>query len=62
MYTYPDGRSYKGLWANGKQHGDGTFITPQGAQREGIWEEGKRIKWLDEEKYMMDGNQPQHDQ
>ena len=48
IYTYPDGRSYKGQWANGKQHGEGIFITPLGAQRKGIWNEGKRIRWLDD--------------
>jgi len=38
IYTYPDGRSYKGQWADGKQHGEGVFITPQGQSRKGIWE------------------------
>ena len=37
------------MWANGKQHGKGTFISPLGHTREGVWEEGKRIKWLDED-------------
>ena len=36
------------MWKGGRQHGEGIFITPQGDQRKGIWQEGKRIKWLDD--------------
>ena len=31
-----------------KQHGEGIFITPQGAQRKGTWENGKRINWIED--------------
>ena len=40
---------YNGQWANGKQHGEGIFITPHGASRKGIWHEGKRTQWIDNE-------------
>lgn len=48
VYTYPDGRCYKGQWKNGKQHGEGLFISPEGIQRKGEWKLGKRMHWLDE--------------
>jgi hypothetical protein len=33
---------------NGKQHGKGILTLPGGDKKEGLWEHGKRIKWLDE--------------
>jgi len=33
---------------NGKQHGEGTFIAVNGQSRDGLWQGGKRTKWLDE--------------
>lgn len=45
-FQWPDGRKYIGGWSEGKQHGRGTFVK-DGGKREGIWELGKRIKWLD---------------
>lgn len=44
----PDGRKYVGSWLNGKQHGEGTFWFQNGEKKRGKWEDGKRIKWLDE--------------
>ena len=33
---------------NGKQHGRGKYKKAgEEEEREGIWEEGKRIKWID---------------
>ena len=46
-YIYrPDGKKYDGEWLNGKQHGKGTYYSIKGEKREGIWNEGKRDKWL----------------
>lgn len=43
-----DGRKYKGMWKNGKQHGDGEFMLDEKkGWRKGNWCEGKRVKWLD---------------
>ena len=39
---------YAGELANGKLHGKGTYVSPNGEQSEGEWCEGKRIRWLDE--------------
>ena len=33
---------------NGKQHGSGKLILPDGQIRSGIWEDGKRISWVDD--------------
>lgn len=33
---------------NGVQHGEGVFILPNGKERKGEWENGQRIKWIDE--------------
>ena len=47
--TWPDGRKYRGSWKDGKQHGEGLFYSIKGnSWKKGIWENGKRIKWLDE--------------
>ena len=37
---------YDGEWKNGEKHGRGTIINQNGEKREGIWENGKRIKWI----------------
>ena len=31
----------------GKQHGEAIFTSAAGDSRKGIWEEGKRMKWVD---------------
>ena len=31
---------------NGKQHGEGKYVLPNGVVRVGVWEYGKRITWL----------------
>jgi hypothetical protein len=36
------------MWAKGQQHGEGVYVNPKGEARTGEWENGKRIKWLDE--------------
>lgn len=40
---------YEGFWGNGKQNGKGRYILPDGTKKMGLWEDGKRIKWLDGE-------------
>ena len=43
-----DGRIYDGNWKNGKQDGEGKFFNPKKNEwKKGIWEDGKRIKWID---------------
>ena len=34
------------MWKNGKQHGKGTYTASNGHEKEGEWEEGKRVKWI----------------
>ncbi|CAM6005301.1 unnamed protein product [Sphagnum balticum] len=46
IFTFRDGRVYEGEWKNGKQHGKGLF-KKKNIVREGIWEEGERVSWLD---------------
>ena len=47
-FEWADGRKYKGSWKNGKQHGEGEYCPSNGKiWRKGIWENGKRVKWLD---------------
>ena len=45
-FLWPDGRKYEGNWKDGKQHGKGVYIG-QDISKEGEWQNGKRIKWLD---------------
>ena len=50
IYKWADGRRYEGYWSNGKQHGLGKYIIPkEGIKKHGLWEDGKRIKWFDDE-------------
>ena len=47
VFTWNDGRIYDGNWKNGKQHGEGKFFNPKKNEwKKGIWEDGKRIKWI----------------
>ena len=48
MYTWEDGRKYIGEWKNNKKHGQGKIISNDGKQMEGIWQDDKRIKWLED--------------
>ena len=44
-----DGRKYKGMWKNGKQHGEGEFWHPkENCWKKGIWNDGKRVRWTNE--------------
>jgi hypothetical protein len=50
IYTWADGRCYEGYWWKGKQHGLGTYFVPkEGKVKYGLWEDGKRIEWFNEE-------------
>ena len=49
VFMFRDGRVYEGEWKNGKQHGRGLF-RKKNVTREGVWENGERVKWLDEAK------------
>jgi hypothetical protein len=48
VFTWPDGRKYDGEWFNGKQHGEGTYLTSKGETKRGEWKEGKRVRWISE--------------
>lgn len=47
VFTWSDGRMYKGGWRDGKQHGEGIFVTENGEEKKGEWREGTRIRWID---------------
>ena len=49
IITRPDKRKYDGGWLNGKQHGRSTYTNNKGVVRIGLWENGKRIRWLSEQ-------------
>ena len=54
IYYWPDGRKYEGWWSKGKQHGLGTYMDfNQGKVKYGLWENGKRVKWFDEQSIKM---------
>ena len=52
-YFWNDGRIYDGDWLNNKQHGTGKY-TANGKTKMGIWEQGRRTKWLSSEDSRMD--------
>ena len=49
IYSWSDGRIYKGHWCRGKQHGLGTYEVPGTPTKSGLWEDGKRIEWFEED-------------
>ena len=49
LFEWRDGKKYKGEWKNGKQHGFGEYYDPnEDKWRKGVWEYGKRIKWIND--------------
>jgi hypothetical protein len=54
LYYWTDGRLYEGWWYKGKQHGLGTYLDPKKEKiKYGLWENGKRITWFDEQKIKL---------
>ena len=50
LFVWADGRKYNGCWKDGKQHGEGMFFNvSQGKWKKGIWENGKRMRWMEDE-------------
>ena len=49
IYTWTDGRQYRGWWFKGKQHGYGAYIGSNLELKHGIWDMGKRTHWLSDE-------------
>ena len=48
-FEWDGGKKYKGYWKNGKQHGEGMLYNIKNKSwRKGIWDNGKRIKWIKE--------------
>ena len=57
-YTWKDGRIYLGYWKSGKQNGLGRYTNPnENKDKFGIWENGKRTQWLDEEELKKEDNE-----
>ncbi len=51
LFFRSDGRKYKGSWKNGKQNGEGEFFNPStNTWRKGIWDDGKRVRWITDTK------------
>lgn len=50
IYRWTDGRQYSGYWNVGKQHGLGVYLVAADNRiKHGLWEDGKRIEWFNEE-------------
>ena len=57
-YTWKDGRVYLGFWKLGKQNGLGRYTNPnENKDKFGIWENGKRTEWIDEEELKNEDNE-----
>jgi hypothetical protein len=47
IFEWDDGRIYKGNWKEGKQNGEGEYYNPkEKIWKKGLWENGKKIKWI----------------
>ena len=40
---YPDGKRYEGNWKDGRKHGGGKYIWPNGSQYFVTYNEGKQV-------------------
>ena len=47
VFKWPNGRTYDGNWKLGKMDGEGTYTSEKGKVRIGIWQDGKRLKWVE---------------
>ena len=57
-YTWSDGRVYLGFWKANKQSGLGRYTNQsENKVKYGIWVEGKRTEWLDEEELKKESNE-----
>ena len=51
-YRWADGRLYEGFWHRGKQYGLGVYRNggdSEEKEKNGLWEDGRRIKWFETE-------------
>ena len=48
-FKWPDGKLYEGMCKDGKQNGQGEIII-NGWITRGLWEDGKRLKWVNEKR------------
>jgi len=44
-----NGKSYDGVWVEGKLHGLAKFMNAKGRLKLGIWEKGEFSQWLNED-------------
>ncbi len=49
IFTWSDGRRYEGFWKDGKQDGQGKYYLKNGTSKFAEWEDGKRVRWIEEE-------------
>ena len=61
-YNWSDGRVYVGFWKFNKQNGLGRYMNAnENKDKFGIWEEGKRTQWIDEEELKDESNEYHND-
>lgn len=45
-FTWPNGKRYRGMWKNGKRHGEGEVYSLSTKEwKKGYWSKGKRVRW-----------------
>ena len=55
MFRWKDGRTYKGEWFEGKQHGIGYYKESVDVkERMGMWDHGKRERWISEDELLQE--------
>jgi hypothetical protein len=45
VFKWANGEKYDGEWKRGNQHGEGAFTDKDGVTRNGLYDDGKIIKW-----------------
>lgn len=45
MFTWPNGKKYEAKWVDGKLHGEGKIIFPNGEYERSRWNNGRKVEF-----------------
>ena len=50
---WQNGQGYNGSWLDNNMHGKGDWIFPNGAKKAGLFANGQRIRWVDDDQNVV---------